>query len=95
MYSNITIFFFLLFRATLMAFRGSQAWGRIRAVAARLYHNSQQCWIFNPLSEAWDQTCVLMDPSQIPFHCAMMGTPNKQYFNKDNLSYRKINGYST
>ena len=30
-----------------------------------LYHSSQQCWILNPLSEARDQTCILMDPSQV------------------------------
>ena len=27
-----------------------------------LYHSSQQHWIPNPLSEARDQTCILMDP---------------------------------
>ena len=26
-----------------------------------LHHSSQQHWIFNPLSEARDPTCVLMD----------------------------------
>ena len=30
-------------------------------------HSSWQCWIFNPLSEARDRTCVLMDTSQIHF----------------------------
>ena len=33
-----------------------------------LYHSSWQHWIFNPLIEARDQTCVLMDTSQIHFH---------------------------
>ena len=33
-----------------------------------LHHNSQQCQILNPLSEARDQTHILMDPSQIHFH---------------------------
>ena len=33
-----------------------------------LHHTSQQCQILNPLSEAKDQTCVLMDTSQIHFH---------------------------
>ena len=30
-----------------------------------LYHNSQQCQILNPLSEARDRTCILMDSSQV------------------------------
>ena len=34
----------------------------------KLHHSSQQCWILNPLSKAWDQTCVLMDTSLIRFH---------------------------
>ena len=29
-----------------------------------LHHSSRKCWILNPLSEARDQTCVLMDTSQ-------------------------------
>ena len=29
-----------------------------------LCHSSQQCWILNPMSEARDQTCILMDTSQ-------------------------------
>ena len=33
-----------------------------------LHHSSQQCWILNPLGEARDGTCVLMDTSQICFH---------------------------
>ena len=33
-----------------------------------LYHISLQCWIFNPLSKARDQTCIFMDTSQICFH---------------------------
>ena len=32
-----------------------------------LRHRSRQCWIFNPLSKAKDQTCILMDASQIRF----------------------------
>ena len=40
-----------------------------------LHHSSWQHWILNPLSKARDQTCNLMVPSQISFHCAMMGTP--------------------
>ena len=39
------------------------------------HHSSQQCRILNPLSEARDQTCILMDTSQIHFCCATTGTP--------------------
>ena len=40
-----------------------------------LHHSSGQRWILNPLSEAREQTHVLMDPSQIHFHWATTGTP--------------------
>ena len=30
-----------------------------------LHHSLQQCWILNLLSKARDQTCILMDTSQI------------------------------
>ena len=30
-----------------------------------LHHSSQQCQIFNPLSEARDQTCIFMDTSWV------------------------------
>ena len=32
-----------------------------------LHHTSRQCQIFNPLSKARDETCILMDASQICF----------------------------
>ena len=32
-----------------------------------LHHSSRQCWIPNPLSKARNQTCILMDTSQIHF----------------------------
>ena len=35
----------------------------------------RQRWILNPLSEARDPTCILMEASQIPFCRAMTGTP--------------------
>ena len=64
-------FFFYLFafsRAAPMAHGGSQARGRIRATATldpshvcNLHHSSRQRWILNPLSEARDRTCILMD----------------------------------
>ena len=40
-----------------------------------LYHSSRQHWILHPVSKARDQTCHLMVPSRIRFHCATMGTP--------------------
>ena len=76
--------------ATLEAYGGTWARGRIRAVAASLHHShsntgsnhiydlhhsSRQCWILNQLSEARDQAYSLMVSSQIHFHCATMGTP--------------------
>ena len=38
-----------------------------------LHYSSQQCWIPNPVSKARDQTHILMDTSQIHFHCTTMG----------------------
>ena len=83
-------FIFCLFRATLMAHGGSQARGRIGATAAGLHHSHSNARsephlrpipqltatrILNPLSEARDRTCVLMDARQIHFCCATLGTP--------------------
>ena len=63
-----------------MAYGGSQAGVRIRAIAADLctampdpnhicdlHHSSQQQWILNTLSGARDRTCILMDTSWIHF----------------------------
>ena len=76
-YQSVIFFFF---RTAPVAHGGSQARGRIGAGAAAashstatpdlsciydLHHSSQQCQILNPLSEARDQTWVLMDTSQI------------------------------
>ena len=84
----LDLFFSCLFRAAPAAYGGSQAKGRFGAIAAGLcptmsdpsfvcdlHHSSRQHWILNPPSEARDQTCFLMDASQICFHWAMMGTP--------------------
>ena len=75
------IFIFCLFRATPMAYAGTQARGSIEAVATGLHHSlvmpdpshignlrhsSWQLGILNPLSKARDRTCILMDTSQIP-----------------------------
>ena len=39
------------------------------------HHSSRHRWIPDPLSEARDQTCILMDSSRICFHWATTGTP--------------------
>ena len=39
-----------------------------------LYHSSRQCWIPDPLGEARDRTCILID-SRIHFCCTATGTP--------------------
>ena len=82
-------FFFCLYRAAPLAYGGSQARGWIGAIASGLHHShnntrsephlwpvSQQRQILNPLSEARDGICVLMDTSQICFRCAITGTPS-------------------
>jgi len=76
----IYLFIYLLFRAKPVAYGRSQARGWIRAVAAGLHHrhspmpdlsricdihhNLWQHQILNPLSEARNWTCLLMDTSQ-------------------------------
>ena len=81
-------FFFILvvFWAASVVYGISQARVWIRASAAGLFHrntrselhpwptHSQQCQILNSLSEARDQTCILMDTSWVCYHWAMMGT---------------------
>ena len=79
----------LVFRAAPAAYGSSQARGQIGAKAASihhsqriqelnhicdLHHSSQQRWIPDPLSEARDQICILMDTSRIHFCCITMGT---------------------
>ena len=44
-----------------------------------LHHGSQQQWILNPLMEARDWTCILMDTRQIHFCWAMTGNPVDSY----------------
>ena len=82
-------FFLFLVKATPMASGSSQARDWIRTAAAGhshshsnwdpshvcdLYHRSRQRQILNPLSEARDQTCILMDTSWISYHWATTGT---------------------
>jgi len=67
----------------------SQAKGRIGATPAGLLHSHSNAGSelrlqptpqltaapdSDPLSEARDQTCILMDTSQICFHCTTMGS---------------------
>ena len=89
-YSYHLFFVFLFFRAAPAACGGSQARGRIGAVAAGyttattmpdpshicdLHCSSRHHRILNRLSEARDRTCVLKDAGQICFYWATMGTP--------------------
>ena len=75
-----------------MAYGSSQARGQIEPQLGGLHHShsnvgSKLSLRFmpqliatldpHPLSEAWDRTLVLMDTSQIHFHCATTGTPTQ------------------
>ena len=42
-----------------------------------VFHSSQQCQMPKPPIEARDQTCILMETSQIHFCCATTGTPKR------------------
>ena len=81
-YNTIDLnFFFCIFRAMPIAYRGSQAKGRIGAVATslhhshtatpdpshvcNLHHSSWQCRILNPLDEARARTHIFMDTGSI------------------------------
>ena len=46
-----------------------------------LHHSSQQLWIPDPLSKAGDQAHILMDTSQIHFHCTTTGNPEHKILN--------------
>ena len=70
------LFFFLLFRATPVAYGISWARGQIKVATfslathdpscfCNLCHSSQQCQILNPLSEARDWTHILTDTSWV------------------------------
>ena len=83
-------FVFCLFRATPVAYGGSQVRGQIGAVAASLQPQQRQIRAtsstyttvhgnLNPLSEAKDRTHHFMVPSWIHFHCATTGTPQLQF----------------
>ena len=91
-------FFFLAFSTEPTAYGRSQARGGMRAAARAtatatpgpslvcdLHHSSLHCWILNPLSEARDQTSILMDTSRVGYHWATMGTPHWWYFEFSHL----------
>ena len=50
-----------------------------------LHHSSEQCQVLNPLSEARDRTHILMDTSQVRFHCATTGVPRNTFSSKVHL----------
>ena len=81
---------FFFFRAIPAAYGSSQARGWIgpllafttatamqlnRRCGCNLHHSSWQCPILNPLSEARDWTCILVDARMVCYCWAMMGTP--------------------
>ena len=47
-----------------------------RCCVCDLHHSSQQRQVLNPLSEARDRTCVLMDASEVRFCGVRTGTPD-------------------
>ena len=57
-----------------------------------LHHSLQQCHIFNPLSEARDRTCILMNTSWVPYLWATTGTPYL-YFVNSRPSWADLGGY--
>ena len=97
-------FLLLIFRAALEAYRSSQARGQIGAAATGLHHSHsnvgsklhlppyhhspQQHGTLNPLSEARDWICMLVDTSRVCYCWAMMGTPEQMF-----LSSPTSNGY--
>ena len=92
----IYLLIYLLFRAVPMAYGSSQDRGWIGAAAMSLYHSQSNegskthLWPTpqltampdpDPLSEARDQTHILMDTSQICFYCATMENPGHLLLN--------------
>ena len=63
----------------LPAYTTARATQHLRSIRD-LYHSSQQCRIFNPLSKAQEQTHILMDPRWIHFHRATTGIPEISLF---------------
>ena len=102
--SQILLFFFFLFRATPVAYGGSQARGRIQrwnhqpipqpqqgqiqAVSATYTIAHGNTGSLKPWADTRDRSYILMDPSQICFHCAMMGTPTNTTINYHDIRVR-------
>ena len=86
-----SFFLFLLLRAHPRHMEVPRLGGRIGAAAASPHHNHSHVGSEalpatyatahghagspNPLSEARERTCILMDTRQVRFHAATMGTP--------------------
>ena len=51
------------------------------SLICHLHHNSQRCWILNPLSKAKDRTRIVMDTSQAHYCGSTMGTPILYFLN--------------
>ena len=49
------------------------------SLALDLHHSSWQCQILNPMSEARDRTCILMDTNWVHYHWATTGTPKQTH----------------
>ena len=81
------ILFYFGFRATLVAYGGSQARGSNWSHSCQPKPQPPQRWILNPLSEARDPTSNLTVPGQIRFCCATMGTLLFAHFKMDFLSF--------
>ena len=58
-----------------------------------LHHSSWQCQTPNPLSEARDWTCTLMDTSQARYHWATMGTSPFRDFEDSVLCHINFPGF--
>ena len=60
-----------------------------------LHNHSQQRQIPNPLSEARDRTCILMDTSRVCFCCTTTGTPWEHFkiAFSDNCEYSYLTLY--
>ena len=56
-----------------------------------LHHNSRQCQILDPLSEARGQTHILMVPSWIRFRCTVTGPPEVQVIVWTCLYFSEVN----
>ena len=63
----------------LMAYTTAAAMRDMNRVC-HLLHSSWQSRSLNPLNEFRDRARILMDTSQIHFHCAMTGTPDFSIF---------------